>query len=179
MYLAPCRLWPGSKTKPPNTNTIPAFNGLSGQGSTVMNDTDPHWWMNLYKWRQVLRQEDRTSVRAQSTKELGLNIKELFSLSWPFCRCCVPVLLDPDQFPCPRISWTGPSHPLLPVFLSPTGLHPLMDFSPCSSVSSFTIFSASKYCQSFQACQALVLPQEHSRNSDLQIVEVSELCLME
>lgn len=83
--------------------------------------------------------------------------------------------VDPDQFPCPRISWTGPSHPLLPVFLSPAGLHPLMDYSPCSSVSSFTIFSASKYCQSFHACQALVLPPEHSRNSDLQIVEVSEL----
>lgn len=91
-------------------------------------DSDSHWWMNLYnKWRQVLWQEERGSVRSvrgESAEEFSSNLEEQLCYSRANCGLCIQAYRSISSFPawgspprgapptpasCPRLALSFPS----------------------------------------------------------------------
>lgn len=161
---------------PPNTDALLLSWSVQAKGEP---DSDSHWWMNLYnKWRQVLWQEERGSVRGESTEELGPKSRNSFAIQGLIVDAASrPICPYPASLP-EALLLEGPLPPLLPAlflrFPSLAGLCSLRELPTFSYISSFTISPCSKCCQPFQARQARVLPYEHSWSSGTPI----SLCLM-
>lgn len=165
----PCLLWPGEYHHTPNTDAPPVFTGLPGQGWAwrwliLMNEA-------FYKWRQVLSQEWRVSMRVWTTKGLSPNVEEQLWSSGPVFGHCVWFCRSRPSFPARDSPRAAP--PSLCFLTSPCTCLPLLGFVLWRSFllpAPYLLSPSSpclKCCQLFPDCQdCLALPLEHFWNSD-------------
>lgn len=167
---APCLLW-----HTPNTDALPAFMERPGQ----------RWaWQWLTLMNEPLQVEASTLTgrkrfcERREYRRAGPKLRNSFAIQGLIVDAASrPISPYPASLPeALLLEWPLP--PLLPAlflhFPSLAGLCSLRELSTFSYISSFTISPCSKHCQPFQACQARVLPYEHSWSSGTPI----SLCLM-
>lgn len=160
---------------PPNTDALPSFMERPGQ----------RWaWQWLTLMNEPLQQVEASTLTGRKRfcerreyRRAGPKLRNSFAIQGLIVDAASrPISPYPASLPeALLLEWPLP--PLLPALLrfpSLAGLCSLRELSTFSYISSFTISPCSKHCQPFQACQARVLPYEHSWSSGTPI----SLCLM-